>query len=89
MTGPQNRPPARHAALHRRPLLRRLGLGRLSSLDRSRRSCAISASAGELVPIDTKKLGRIDCIGHRITGYRVGVNRNPGIGYEVAACLRR
>ena len=38
---------------------------------------------GELLHLDTKKLGRIDGIGHRITGYHTGVNRNRGIGYDV------
>ena len=38
---------------------------------------------GELIHIDTKKLGRIDGIGHRITGYHVGVNRKRGIGWDV------
>jgi transposase InsO family protein len=38
---------------------------------------------GELVHIDTKKLGRIAGIGHRITGRRSGtVNRHRGIGWE-------
>ena len=38
---------------------------------------------GELVHIDTKKLGRIAGIGHRITGRRSGmINRHRGIGWE-------
>jgi len=37
---------------------------------------------GELLHIDTKKLARIDGIGHRITGCRRAEKR--GIGYEVA-----
>ena len=55
-------------------VLRRHGLGRLAALDarppvrRYQRE-----RPGELVHIDTKKLGRIDGIGHRITGHRVGM----------------
>jgi hypothetical protein len=38
---------------------------------------------GELVHIDTRKLGKIAGIGHRITGRRSGmVKRHPGIGWE-------
>jgi transposase InsO family protein len=62
-------------------VLRRLGLGRLKRLDppapvgRYRRQ-----RPGELVHIDTKKLGKIAGIGHRITGNRH--NRHRGIGWE-------
>ena len=38
---------------------------------------------GELIHIDTKRLGRIASIGHRITGRRSGmINRRRGIGWE-------
>jgi hypothetical protein len=38
---------------------------------------------GELIHIDSKKLGRIAGIGHRITGRTPGaVNRHRGIGWE-------
>jgi hypothetical protein len=38
---------------------------------------------GELIHIDSKKLGRIEGIGHRITGRTRGaVNRHHGIGWE-------
>ena len=63
--------------------LRRLGLSRLKSLEppvpvvRYER-----AAAGELLHIDTKKLGRIDGVGHRITGDRA-LNRNRGIGWDL------
>jgi transposase InsO family protein len=63
--------------------MRRLGLSRLRSLEppvpvvRYER-----ASAGELLHIDTKKLGRIDGVGHRITGDRT-LNRNRGIGWDL------
>lgn len=38
------------------------------------------ASPGELLHIDTKRLGRIDGVGHRITGQRQ--HRNRGIGWD-------
>jgi transposase InsO family protein len=38
---------------------------------------------GELLHLDTKKLGRINGIGHRITGDRRGKDRNRGIGWDV------
>jgi transposase InsO family protein len=37
---------------------------------------------GELIHIDSKKLGRIDGIGHRITGDRKGQSRKRGTGWE-------
>jgi transposase InsO family protein len=65
-------------------VLRRLGLGRLERLDppvpvvRYQRQ-----RPGELVHIDTKKLGKIAGVGHRITGRRCGmINRHRGIGWE-------
>jgi len=63
--------------------MKRLGLSRLKSLEppvpvvRYER-----AAAGELLHIDIKKLGRIDGIGHRITGDRTK-NHNRGIGWDM------
>lgn len=63
--------------------MKRLGLSRLKSLEppvpvvRYER-----AAAGELLHIDTKKLGRIDGVGHRITGDRTR-NHNRGIGWDM------
>ena len=37
---------------------------------------------GELIHIDIKKLGRIDGIGHRITGDRTGQSNKRGTGWE-------
>ena len=37
---------------------------------------------GELIHLDTKKLGRIDGIGHRITGDRTGQSNKGGTGWE-------
>jgi transposase InsO family protein len=62
--------------------MRRLGLSRLKSLEppvpvvRYER-----AAAGELLHIDTKKLGRIEGIGHRITGDRT--YRHRGVGWDM------
>jgi len=62
-------------------ILRRPGLSKLAALEpkpavvryeRQRR--------GELIHIDTKKLGRIAAVGHRITGDRLDTTR--GIGWE-------
>lgn len=68
-------------------VLHRLGLGRLKALDpvvpviRYERE-----KPGELIHIDSKKLGRIDGIGHRMTGNRKGQSnrraRNQGLGWE-------
>ena len=84
MTGPQI---ARQLAMPRSTVgvvLRRLGLGRLANLDPKPPVIRYQRQRpGELIHIDTKKLGRIDGIGHRITGYHTGVNRNRGIGYDV------
>jgi transposase InsO family protein len=59
----------------------RLGLSRLSSLQpREPVRRYERASPGELLHIDTKRLGRIQGIGHRITGERQ--HRNRGIGWD-------
>ena len=65
-------------------VLRRLGLGRLKRLDPPAPVVRYQRERpGELVHIDTKKLGKIAGIGHRITGRRSGmVNRHRGIGWE-------
>lgn len=64
--------------------LRRLGLGRLGNLDPKPPAIRYERERpGELLHMDTKKLGRIDGIGHRITGYHEGVHRSRGIGWEV------
>jgi transposase InsO family protein len=61
-----------------------LGLGQLASLNPKPPVVRYErARPGELIHIDTKKLGRIGGIGHHITGYHTGVNRNRGIGWEV------
>jgi transposase InsO family protein len=63
-------------------VLRRLGLGRLKALDPKPPVVRYERAApGELIHIDTKKLGRIDGIGHRITGDRRG--QKKGIGWDL------
>ena len=54
-------------------VLRRLGLGRLAALEPKPAVVRYERERpGELIHIDTKKLGRIDGVGHRITGDRRG-----------------
>jgi transposase InsO family protein len=65
-------------------VLRRLGLGRLANLDPKPPIVRYQrARPGELLHFDTKKLGRIDGVGHRITGQHSGMVKNRGIGWEV------
>lgn len=65
-------------------VLRRLGLGRLSALDPKPKPPRRyeRQRPGELLHVDIKKLGRIQGIGHRITGNRRHTTR--GIGWEYA-----
>lgn len=64
-------------------ILRRIGLGRLSSLDVRPPVLRYERQhPGELIHVDTKKLGRIDVIGHRITGSRTGQSSKRGTGWE-------
>src|SRR5260370_907801 len=65
-------------------ILRRLGLGKLAALDPKPVAVRYERQRpGELIHLDTKKLGRIAGIGHRITGRTRGaVNRHHGIGWE-------
>jgi transposase InsO family protein len=62
--------------------MRRAGLSRLKSLDPVEPIRRYERAApGELLHIDTKRLGRIQGVGHRITGDRTK-NRNIGIGWD-------
>lgn len=64
-------------------ILRRLGLGRLSVLDAKPPAIRYERQhPGDLIHVDTKKLGRIRGIGQRITGDRRGQSNNRGIGWE-------
>ena len=77
---------ARHLALPRSTvgvILRRLGLGRTQALETRPPVIRYERQhPGELIHVDTKKLGRIRGIGHRITGDRRGQSNNRGIGWE-------
>jgi transposase InsO family protein len=64
-------------------ILRRLGLGKLSALETKPPILPYEREKpGELIHIDIKKLGRIDGVGHRITGDRTGQSNERGTGWE-------
>jgi transposase InsO family protein len=64
-------------------ILRRLGPGRLNALDeRPQLRRYQRERPGEMIHIDTRKPGRIDGIGHRITGERTGQSNKRGPGWE-------
>jgi transposase len=61
---------------------RRLGLGRRRALEAPPPVVRYErAAAGELIHLDSKKLGRIHGLGHRVTGERRG-HRARGVGWE-------
>jgi transposase InsO family protein len=74
-------------------ILVRLGLNRLKTLEPAEPVRRYEREhPGELIHIDIKKLGRIDGIGHRITGDRKGQSnrraRGEGLGWEfVHVCI--
>ncbi|MBM3482696.1 MAG: IS481 family transposase [Alphaproteobacteria bacterium] len=74
-------------------VLRRLGLNKLTMLDPAPPVQRYQREhPGELIHLDIKKLGRIDGIGHRITGDRRGQSnrraRAQGLGWEfVHVCI--
>ena len=82
-TGPQI---ARELGLPRSTVgavLRRLGLGRLSALEAKPAIVRYEREKpGELINIDIKKPGRINGVGHRITGDRTGQSNKRGTGWE-------
>lgn len=62
--------------------MKRIGLSRLKSLEPVEPVLRYERAApGELLHIDTKRLGRIHGVGHRITGDRTK-NHNRGIGWD-------
>ena len=64
-------------------LLRRLGLGQLAALDPKPPAVRYEKAApGELIHIDIKTLGKIDGVGHRITGQHERHHRARGVGHE-------
>jgi transposase InsO family protein len=64
-------------------VLARLGLGRLSSLEPAEPPRRYERkAAGEILHLDTKKLGRFNRMGHRVTGDRQGQSNSRGVGWE-------
>lgn len=64
-------------------ILRRAGLSRRGRLEPPPVAQRYEhARPGDLLHLDTKKLGRIAGVGHRITGRAGNVNRHHGIGWE-------
>jgi transposase InsO family protein len=64
-------------------VLRRLGLGKLSALEPKPPVIRYERAApGELIHIDIKSLGKIEGVGHRITGVYERHHRTRGIGFE-------
>ena len=70
-------------------ILRRLGLNKLSALEPAEPVRRYEREhPGELIHIDIKKLGKIDGVGHRITGDRTRQSSSRGIGWEaVHVCI--
>ena len=65
-------------------ILRRLGLGRLAALEpRPPVRRYEYDTPGGMIHIDMKRLGRIDRIGHRITGDRTSQSKTRPAGWEV------
>jgi transposase InsO family protein len=63
--------------------LKRLGMNRLKLLEPKPPIVRYErAKAGELIHVDTKKLGRFNTIGHRITGVEGRRNRARNIGWD-------
>jgi transposase InsO family protein len=70
-------------------ILRRLALGRLAALEEKPAIVRYERERpGELIHLDTKKLGRFERVGHRITGDRTGQSNSRGVGWEfVHVCI--
>jgi transposase InsO family protein len=70
-------------------ILTRIGLGKLSRLEPPEPANRYQRERpGELLHIDVKKLGRINHVGHRVTGDRRKANRTRGAGWEfVHVCV--
>jgi transposase InsO family protein len=74
-------------------ILKRLGLNKLKALEPAEPVRRYERDhPGEMIHIDIKKLGKIDGIGHRITGDRTGQSRRrgrgQGLGWEfVHVCI--
>ena len=64
-------------------ILRRLGLGKLAALDPRPPILRYErANPGELIHLDIKTLGKIDGVGHRITGHYERHHRARRVGHE-------
>ena len=62
----------------------RAGLSRLKNLDEKPPVIRYEKTySGELIHIDMKKLGRINGVGHRMTGDRKGQSSKRGTGWEI------
>jgi transposase InsO family protein len=70
-------------------ILDRIGLGKLSRLEPPEPPNRYQRKRpGELLHIDVKKLGRIEHVGHRVTGSRRKAGRHRGAGWEfVHVCV--
>ena len=70
-------------------ICKREGLGRLARLEPQAPARRYERRrAGELIHIDVKKLGRIERVGHRISGRRPGHHRARGAGWDyVHVCV--
>ena len=70
-------------------ILRRLGLNKLAALEPAEPVRRYEREhPGELIHIDIKKLGKIDGVGHRITGDRTRQSNSRGIGWEaIHVCI--
>ncbi len=64
-------------------ILRRLGLGKLARLEPKPPATRYEkAQPGELIHLDIKRLGKIEGVGHHITGYHAVHHRARGVGHE-------
>jgi transposase InsO family protein len=64
-------------------VLQRLGLSRMRDLEPAPPVRRYERQApGEMIHLDTKKLGRFERVGHRITGDRTGQSNSRGVGWE-------
>lgn len=80
LQGPSRLPPGTTAQIE---ALRRLGLNRLKAPDPKPEIIRYDREhPGELIHIDIRKLGRIDGVGHRISGNRTGQGNKRGTGWE-------
>ena len=70
-------------------VLRRVGLSRMRDLEPAAPVIRYERqNPGKMIHLDTKKLGRFDRVGHRITGDRTGQSNSRGIGWEfVHVCV--